>query len=85
MLISPLMGIGYGAATVELGLIRRGAKSLFMARLSSLAVSVLYFRLTPLTDAGSELLGRTHPTIWDVLIALFGGSGGCRQMGLIVE
>ena len=80
MLISPLMGpivgIGYGAATMELGLIRRGAKSLFTATLLSLAVSALYFRLTPLTDAGSELLGRTQPTTWDVLIALFGGAAG---------
>jgi uncharacterized hydrophobic protein (TIGR00271 family) len=80
MLISPLMGpivgIGYGAATMELGLIRRGAKSLLTATVLSLAVSALYFRLTPLTDAGSELLSRTQPTTWDVLIALFGGAAG---------
>ncbi|OGX90383.1 DUF389 domain-containing protein [Hymenobacter coccineus] len=80
MLISPLMGpivgIGYGAATMELGLIRRGARSLLTATVLSLAVSALYFRLTPLTDAGSELLGRTQPTTWDVLIALFGGAAG---------
>ena len=80
MLISPLMGpivgIGYGAATMELGLIRRGAKSLLTATMLSLAVSALYFRLTPLTDTGSELLGRTQPTTWDVLIALFGGAAG---------
>ncbi|MFD1470537.1 DUF389 domain-containing protein [Hymenobacter caeli] len=80
MLISPLMGpivgIGYGAATMELGLIRRGAKSLLTATVISLAVSAIYFRLTPLTDAGSELLARTQPTTWDVLIALFGGAAG---------
>ncbi len=80
MLISPLMGpivgIGYGAATMELGLIRRGVKSLLTATALSLVVSALYFRLTPLTDAGSELLARTQPTTWDVLIALFGGAAG---------
>ncbi|WP_051718331.1 DUF389 domain-containing protein [Hymenobacter sp. IS2118] len=80
MLISPLMGpivgIGYGAATMELALMRRGAKSLLTATLLSLAVSALYFWLTPLTDAGSELLSRTQPTSWDVLIALFGGAAG---------
>jgi uncharacterized membrane protein len=42
--------------------------------------------LTPLTDAGSELLARTQPTTWDVLIALFGGAAGAvgltrRQRG----
>ncbi|TDN40644.1 DUF389 domain-containing protein [Hymenobacter sp. UV11] len=80
MLISPLMGpivgIGYGAATMEIGLIQRGAKSLLTASMLSLMVSALYFRLTPLTDAGSELLARTTPTTWDVLIALFGGAAG---------
>ena len=80
MLISPLMGpivgIGFGAATLELGLIRRGFRSLFTATVISLVVSTLYFSLTPLTDAGSELLARTQPTTWDVLIALFGGAAG---------
>ncbi|MCC3159741.1 DUF389 domain-containing protein [Hymenobacter sp. 15J16-1T3B] len=80
MLISPLMGpivgIGFGAATVELELIQRGVKNLLVAAGISVAASTLYFRLTPLTDAGSELLARTQPTTWDVLIALFGGAAG---------
>ncbi len=80
MLISPLMGpivgIGYGAATLELNLIQRGLKSLLTASVFSLLVSAAYFRLTPLTDAGSELLSRTQPSTWDVLIALFGGVAG---------
>ncbi|NML65426.1 DUF389 domain-containing protein [Hymenobacter sp. RP-2-7] len=80
MLISPLMGpivgIGFGAATLELGLIRRGFRSLLTATGISLVVSALYFRLTPLIDAGTELLARTQPTTWDVLIALFGGAAG---------
>ena len=80
MLISPLMGpivgIGFGAATAEVDMVRRGLKNLFIAAGISLLVSALYFRLTPLTDAGSELLARTQPTTWDVLIALFGGAAG---------
>ncbi|TGE25251.1 DUF389 domain-containing protein [Hymenobacter aquaticus] len=80
MLISPLMGpivgIGFGAATVEVDLVRRGLKNLLIAAGISLLISTLYFRLTPLTDAGSELLARTQPTAWDVLIALFGGAAG---------
>ncbi|MBC6991898.1 MULTISPECIES: DUF389 domain-containing protein [Hymenobacter] len=93
MLISPLMGpivgIGFGAATLELGLIQRGLKNLFIAAGLSLLVSALYFRLTPLTDAGSELLARTTPTTWDVLIALFGGAAGAvgltrRERGNVV-
>ncbi|GAB3578764.1 DUF389 domain-containing protein [Hymenobacter daeguensis] len=80
MLISPLMGpivgVGFGAATSNLDLVRRGLKNLGIAAGLSLLVSALYFRLTPLTDAGSELLARTTPTTWDVAIALFGGAAG---------
>lgn len=80
MLISPLMGpivgIGFGVATMDVSLIRRGLKNLLMAAGLSLVVSAIYFRLTPLTDAGSELLARTQPTTWDVAIALFGGAAG---------
>ncbi|NVO83548.1 DUF389 domain-containing protein [Hymenobacter terrestris] len=80
MLISPLMGpivgIGFGAATVRVEIIQRGLSNLLLATVISLLVSAAYFRLTPLTDAGTELLGRTVPTTWDVLIALFGGAAG---------
>lgn len=80
MLISPLMGpivgIGFGAATVRVEIIQRGLSNLLLATVISLLVSAAYFRLTPLTNAGTELLGRTAPTTWDVLIALFGGAAG---------
>jgi len=80
MLISPLMGpivgIGYGAAVFDLKLIRHAARNLAIFTSLSLVTSVAYFALSPLTEAGSELLGRTSPTLWDVLIALFGGAAG---------
>ena len=42
----------------------------------SVVTSTLYFSLTPLNEVQSELLARTSPTIYDVLIALFGGLAG---------
>jgi uncharacterized hydrophobic protein (TIGR00271 family) len=80
MLISPLMGpivgVGYGVATTDVAMIRVALKNLLIAAGISLATSALYFTLTPLATAGSELLARTTPTAWDVLIALFGGLAG---------
>ena len=80
MLISPLMGpilgLGLGAAQYDFQLIKKSGKNLLIATLFSVATSWLYFRLTPLAEAQSELLARTSPTIWDVLIALFGGLTG---------
>jgi uncharacterized hydrophobic protein (TIGR00271 family) len=80
MLISPLMGpiigIGYGAGIYDFWLIKRGLKNLAIALLISLLTSTLYFLISPLTNAQSELLARTSPTLWDLLIAVFGGLAG---------
>lgn len=80
MLISPLMGpitgIGYGAGILDLRLVREGLKNLGIATLIGLLTSAAYFSIRPLRSAQSELLARTSPTIWDVLIASFGGLAG---------
>lgn len=80
MLISPLMGpimaLGYGAGINDSALMRSSLFNLGLAALISLATSTVYFLLTPLAQAHSELLARTTPSIWDVLIALFGGLAG---------
>lgn len=80
MLISPLMGpiiaIGYGVATNDAALIRSSLRNLGLFVAISLVTSVLYFKLSPLSLAHSELLARTTPTLWDVLIAFFGGAAG---------
>ncbi|MFC0251313.1 DUF389 domain-containing protein [Massilia consociata] len=84
MLISPLMGpivgIGYGIGIYDFTLIRRSLANLGIAAGISLATSTLYFLLTPLDEAQSELLARTTPTLWDVLIALTGGLAGIIGM-----
>lgn len=80
MLISPLMGpivgMGYGAAVADLRLIRSAAGTLLAFTALSLTTSTLYFLLSPLNEPGSELLARTSPSLWDVLIAAFGGAAG---------
>lgn len=80
MLISPLMGgimaIGYGIATNNLRLARNAFLGLFFQIILCIVTSTLYFSLTPISVAHSELLARTSPTIWDVLIAIFGGLAG---------
>jgi len=80
MLISPLMGpingMGYGLATYNFSLFQRAVKNFSFAVIASLTASTMYFALTPISIAQSELLARTSPTIYDVLIALFGGLAG---------
>jgi uncharacterized hydrophobic protein (TIGR00271 family) len=80
MLISPLMGpingMGYSIATYDFELLQRALKNFAFAVAASLVASTMYFSISPLSRAHSELLARTSPTIYDVLIALFGGLAG---------
>ncbi len=80
MLISPvmgpIMGIGYGIGIYDMDLIKTAARNLFIAVVISVTTSTIYFLVSPLGDAQSELLARTSPTVWDVLIAFFGGLAG---------
>ncbi|XDD53501.1 DUF389 domain-containing protein [Leptospira sp. WS4.C2] len=80
MLVSPLMGpivgIGFAAATNDFENLKKFLRTLAVATIASIATSFLYFSLSPIDEAQSELLARTSPTIYDALIAIFGGATG---------
>ena len=80
MLISPLMGpiigFGLGFGIADLDLVRKSLRNLGLTTLFSILTATIYFLLTPLDQPGSELLGRTEPSLYDVLIAFFGGAAG---------
>ena len=84
MLISPLMGpiIGMGLALgiADLDLFKQSIKNYLVSTFISVVTAAIYFTLSPITDAQSELLARTSPTLYDVLIALFGGAAGFLAM-----
>ena len=80
MLISPLMGpiigMGLGVGIGDYGLLRRALKNYGVATLISVLTATVYFLISPLSEARSELLARTSPSLYDVLIAFFGGAAG---------
>ena len=84
MLISPLMGpivgAGFALATYDFDLLKKTGKSLLIATVVSLIVSFIYFYISPFKDVQSELLARTSPTIYDVLIAFVGGLVGAISL-----
>ena len=75
-LMGPIMGIGLGVGINDFELIKKAFRNLLIATIFSVLTSTLYFLLSPLNEARSELLARTTPTIYDVLIAFFGGMAG---------
>ena len=75
-LMGPIMGLGLSIGISDGELLRKSLKNLFIMIVISLVASSLYFLISPLSDAQSELLARTKPTIYDVFIAFFGGMAG---------
>jgi len=85
MLVSPVMGpilgFGLGLGTEDARLLKDSLKNLGVMVGISIIASSLFFMLSPLSLANpSELLARTNPTIYDVLIALFGGLAGIIEI-----
>ena len=75
-LMGPIMGIGVGVGINDFELIIKALKNIGIAAALSVLTSMTYFFISPLSDVQSELLARTQPTLWDVLIAFFGGLAG---------
>ncbi|MEO6521907.1 MAG: DUF389 domain-containing protein [Mucilaginibacter sp.] len=75
-IMGPVMGIGLGIGINDLEMVKKGGKNLAIATIISIITSTIYFSITPLHEAQSELLARTSPSTWDVFIAFFGGMAG---------
>lgn len=75
-LMGPIMGMGLAMGINDLALLRKSAINYGFAAAISLITSTLYFKLSPIHEAHSEILARTSPNIYDVLIAFVGGLAG---------
>ena len=80
MLISPLMGpiigMGYSMGVFDFALLKESLRNFLIMIVVSLVTSAIFFTLPLITSTQSELLARTQPTTYDILIALFGGLAG---------
>ncbi len=80
MLISPLMGpilgVGLSLGINDWATMKRSLTNFAVMFTVSIITSTVYFSLTPLVDAQSELLARTRPTLLDVFVAFIGGLAG---------
>ena len=75
-LMGPIMGFGLGLGISDFELIKRAFRNFLTATIFSVITSTIYFLISPICEAQSELLARTQPTVYDVLIAFFGGLAG---------
>jgi uncharacterized hydrophobic protein (TIGR00271 family) len=80
MLISPLMApiieLGMGLATFDFVTVRSALKTLAVGLVLSLATAIAIVAVSPLQEATAEILARTEPTLFDLLVAVFSGLAG---------
>lgn len=80
MLISPLMGpimsLGFSLCVVDFRQMRKSLEALLIGTLLALAISMVIVYISPLTDPTPEILGRTKPNLFDLLVAVFSGLAG---------
>ena len=80
MLISPLMGsilaMAYGSVSGDLPLTENHTIGFIFQVFASILAATVYFLLSPVKEATPEIIARTNPTFFDVIVALFGGVAG---------
>jgi uncharacterized hydrophobic protein (TIGR00271 family) len=74
--MAPIVGAGFGLGMYDFELVKKSIKNLLIATLVGLIVSTIYFYISPFKEVQSEILARTSPNIYDILIAFFGGLVG---------
>lgn len=84
MLISPLMGpiigLGFGIATIDGNEIRRTAMTLAAGIVMAVLFTALVVFFSPIKDVTSEIAARTRPNLFDLLVALFSALAGAYAM-----
>lgn len=75
-LMGPIMGIGLSLGVNDFPLLKKSLRNFMWMFVASAVTSTVYFLISPYSSAQSELLARTSPTTYDVLIAFFGGMAG---------
>ena len=75
-IMGPIMGIGFSLGINDFDLLKKSVRNFVLMFVVAISTSTLFFFISPLGNASSELLARTTPTTYDVLIAFFGGMAG---------
>lgn len=75
-LMGPIMGVGLSLGINDFQLLKKSLRNFLWMFVAAAVTSTVYFLISPYSSAQSELLARTSPTTYDVLIAFFGGMAG---------
>lgn len=75
-LLGPIMGVGFGLATLESALIKRSLVTMAAGMAVAVLVAMAIIWLSPINDVTSEIRARTQPNLLDLGVAVVGGIAG---------
>lgn len=80
MLISPLMGpimlMGFSLSLLDIHALKKASVSMAVGVVVAIGISFLITTLSPITEATPEILARTRPNFFDLMVAIFSGMAG---------
>lgn len=80
MLISPLMGpilsTGFAFITEDAVIGKKALKKVFLSVVVTILIAALITYLSPIKDVTNEIIGRTKPNLYDLIIAFLSGMAG---------
>jgi uncharacterized hydrophobic protein (TIGR00271 family) len=76
----PIIGLGFGIATLDFQEIRRAAIALALGSALAILLSVLFVSISPVQTITSEIAARTRPTLFDLLVALLSAVAGAYAL-----
>jgi len=80
MLISPLMGpimlLGFSLCILDFRQMRKSLEAVIIGFILSVLISFLIVKISPLTDPTPEIMSRTRPNLFDLMVAIFSGLAG---------
>ena len=75
-IMGPIMGVGLSLGINDFELMKKSLRNFALMFIVAIVTATAYFFISPLSSNSSELLARTTPTTYDLLIAFFGGLAG---------
>jgi len=75
-LMSPILGLGFSLALFDFAEARRSFTALLIGILAAVAFTVVIVVASPLKATTAEILSRTRPSLFDLLVALFAALAG---------
>lgn len=79
-LMSPIFGIALGMIRGDAGLLGKSIRAEVSGMALAVAFGALFGLLPVMTEVTPEMLARTHPTLLDLLVAVFAGFAGTLAM-----